>query len=391
MITSPKPVTTIPEPGSNISITPTPSSISTPATTSTQLNGSLKVICNCISADIFLDEEAVGYTNSFGTRTIDDIPAGTYTVEITHNTYGNGTKHVRIEGGKTTLAYIYLANGEENATPCRDELITPESEALYGTLSIVSNAISANVYVGGESGGYTGSFGNKEVEGLLPGTYTVKITHPTYGDGTKHIKIEAGKTTLAYIYLANGEENAGPCRNETVTPESEALYGTLSIISDSISANVYVDGESGGYTNSFGSKKVEGLLPGTYTVKITHPTYGDGAKHIKIEAGKTTTAYIYLPIGEENTAPCRDEIITPESEALYGSLRIECNCSAANVFIGGESAGTTGTPGITTIEGLLPGTYTIKVTSQGRKTWTGTIAISTGQTAALTVRLEYTD
>ena len=144
--------------------------------------------------------------------------------------------------------------------------------------------------------------------------------------------------------------------------------------------------EPGGHGAPGIADNIGGLLPGTYTVELTRSGYKDWNKQVTIVAGKTTVLYSYLESGS-GTSTTRNEIITPDSTALYGSLQVNCSQYDANVYVGGEPGGS-GAPGIAdNIGGLLPGTYTVELTRSGYKDWTGQVTINTGQTTTINVTM----
>ncbi len=258
----------------------------------------------------------------------------------------------------------------------------PTPVVTTGTLELHSNAWSADVFIDDVPAGKVGA-GEVTINELPPGTHTVKITGSLYSDGSKQCVIEAGKTTVLYEYLAS-PDNGAPSRNEMITPDSAALYGSLEIFSNAWYADTYVGGEPGGQVGA-GEITIDGLLPGTYTVNLTSGTHDPWNKQVTIETGKTTILYANLA-SEGNGAPTRNEIITPDSAALYGSLEIQTNAWNADTYIGGEPGGQTGI-GDVTINGLLPGTYTVKLISSVYFDWTGQVTIQTGQTTVITAEM----
>ena len=132
---------------------------------------------------------------------------------------------------------------------------------------------------------------------------------------------------------------------------------------------------------------IKGILPGTHTVKVTESGWADWAKQVSIETGKTTILYAYLALGSDKGAPSRNEIITPDSAASYGSVTVYSNMLNSNIYVGGEPGGTTHGSQGSTIKGLLPGTYTVKVTESGWKDWIGQVTINAGQTTTINAKL----
>jgi hypothetical protein len=230
----------------------------------------------------------MGYVQGSYGATYDEIEAGIYTVKITSSGWGTWTKQVQIVAGKETIIYGYLALGEENAAPSRNEIITPESAAVYGALEVYCGTMQANIYVGGESGGPTSASGSHVIAGLLPGTYTVQIVTSGWAPWTKQVKIETGKTTVLYSYLALGEDKGAPSRNEIITPDMAASYGSLKVYCNLLLGNIYMNGEPGGAVNGSLGKTIGGLLPGTYTVRISEDGWKDWVGQVTISAGQTT-------------------------------------------------------------------------------------------------------
>jgi hypothetical protein len=284
-------------------VTTTPPTSVTPPTTlppsPTVTTGQLTVYCNLLLGDIYLDDEMMGYVQGSYGATYDEIEAGIHTVKITSSGWGTWTKQVEIVAGKETIIYGYLALGEENTAPSRNEIITPDSAAAYGTLEVYCGTMQANIYVGGETGGPTSASGSHTIEGLLPGTYTVQIMTSGWAPWTKQVKIETGKTTVLYSYLALGEDKGAPSRNEIITPDMAASYGSLTVYCNLLLGNIYVNDEPGGAVQGSIGKTIGGLLPGTYTVRIVESGWHEWTGQVTITAGQTTeiTAEVVQNLG----------------------------------------------------------------------------------------------
>ncbi len=278
-------ITPAPAPTPTPTLTPTPTTTPTPTLTT----GSVEIYCNLLIGDIYIDSERKASPQGSYGRTINGLIPGIHTVKITESGFADWEKQVSIEAGKTTILYGYLALGEDKGSPSRDEIITPDSAASYGSLKVYSIMLNSNIYVGGEPGGTTQGSQGRTINGLLPGTYTVKVTESGFADWEKQVSIEAGKTTTLYGYLALGEDKGSPSRDEIITPDSAASYGSLKVYSNMLNSNIYVGGEPGGTTQGSQGRTINGLLPGTYTVKITESGYKDWTEQVTISAGQTST------------------------------------------------------------------------------------------------------
>ena len=86
-----------------------------------------------------------------------------------------------------------------------------------------------------------------------------------------------------------------PAPVEPAPVEPTPTTGSLQINSSVRSADIYIDGESGGEIDSYGEATVDGLLPGTYTVRITGGNFGpwqDWTGQVTINTSQTTTIYV---------------------------------------------------------------------------------------------------
>jgi hypothetical protein len=269
-------------------VTPTePTPTTTLPPTPTVTTGLLTVYCNLLLGDIYLDDEMMGYVQGSYGATYDEIEAGIHTVKIISSGWGTWTKQVEIVAGEQTVIYGYLPLGEENAAPSRNEIITPDSAAAFGTLEVNSGTMQSNIYINGEPGGPT-QYGGRTIRGLLPGFYTVRLINSGWGTWTKQVEIKTGETTTLYAYQSLGEENAAPSRNEIITPDSAASYGSLTVYCNLLLGNIYVNGEPGGPPQGSSGATIGGLLPGNYTVRIVLSGWHEWTGQVTITAGQTT-------------------------------------------------------------------------------------------------------
>src|SRR4030042_3281894 len=81
-----------------------------------------------------------------------------------------------------------------------------------------------------------------------------------------------------------------------VLPESVQAedYGRLQVMPNVDGVSIYVDGEFGGSANAFPGATVQGLIQGTYTLKLTREGHKDWTKQVSATTGQTTTEYPLL-------------------------------------------------------------------------------------------------
>jgi hypothetical protein len=155
-----------------------------------------------------------------------------------------------------------------------------------GSLKVYSGLTGVSVYVDGVYSGSTDSFLGATVNGLVAGTYSLKLSLSGYKEWTKQVTITSSQTTTIYAYLESGS-GVSVTRSETLSYNS--AVGILKVYTGVTGVSVYVNGEYGGSTDSFLGATVNGLIDGVYTLKLTSASYNEWTQQLTIIAGQTTT------------------------------------------------------------------------------------------------------
>jgi len=338
--------------------------------------GSLTLHTNPTAVSFDLGIKA-GSTDSWGDARLTNITPGTYTLKLTKPDYQDWSKQVRVDTDKTTEVYAYLEPGSGQA-PTRRETIIPISGAI--TLNLTT-ATGARVYVDGEYAGTTDNWGSCRASGFLPGTYTLKIMRPNYKQWSKQVMLETRQTTSVFAYLEQGTGDS-VTRQETIMPTVETGALDLTALSG---ADIYIGEEYSGSTDTWGSADVAGIPGGTYSLKLVKSGYKGWLKMVRFGPGETTRLWAYLEPGTGNT-PTRDEIVMDNT--AYGSLDIDTTIQGVQVYVGREYSGATNSWGDADVEGLPPGTYTIKLVMDGYKEWSKHVKIGASQSTKVCAYLE---
>ena len=251
---------------------------------------------------IYVDGEYSGETDAWGDKNVQGIPAGTYTLKLSKSNYKDWSKTITVEAGKETEVYAYLEEGSGSVST-RDETISPSTKSQFGTIVLNTEPSYVKIYVDGEYSGETDAWGDKNVQGIPAGTYTLKLSKSNYKDWSKTITVEAGKETEVYAYLEEGSGSVST-RDETISPSTKSQFGTIVLNTEPSYVKIYVDGEYSGETDAWGDKNVQGIPAGTYTLKLSKSNYKDWSKTITVEAVKEVEVYAYLePISTATPAP----------------------------------------------------------------------------------------
>jgi hypothetical protein len=245
-----------------------------------------------------------------------------------------------------------------------------------GSLKVYTEPIGVSVYVDGVYSGSIASSLGTTVNGLVAGTYSLKLSLSGYKDWTKQVTITSSQTTTIYAYLESGS-GVSVTRSETLSYNTP---GFLKVYSQVNGASVYVGGEYGGSIASSLGTTVNGLVAGTYSLKLSLSGYKDWTKQVTITSSQTTTIYAYLENGA-GTSVTRNETIAFNSP--FGILKVNTGVTGVSVYVDGEYGGSTDSFLEATVNGLIAGTYTLKLRSTSYNELTQQMTIITGQTTTV--------
>ncbi|MBI2670441.1 PEGA domain-containing protein [Candidatus Woesearchaeota archaeon] len=181
------------------------------------------------------------------------------------------------------------------------------------------------------------------VYNLNVGSHTIRATKLGYQDAFVTANVEAGKTTSVYITL------------QPITQQ-----GNISVTTDPIGANIYLDELFKGVTA--GPLLISGVTVGNHTVKASKPSYFNASKVVSVSDGQTTIVHLILiPVNSTNIVPT-------------GSLFVTTNPWGAAIHIDGQFKGLTQS-GTLLVENVPSGTRVLKITKSGYLDYMQTINI----------------
>ena len=150
-----------------------------------------------------------------------EIPVGTYTLSISHPTYNAPTEiPIEIRAGETLRGRFYAGASVPfiNTTDSGDI-----DGYVYSQITGKPLAEAEVRFIEIGTSGRTDASGNFRFIAIVPGTYTLSITHATHKiPTTTRVEVTAGDTTQVKIYLGTG------IRLETVVVEGQRLRPTIS-------------------------------------------------------------------------------------------------------------------------------------------------------------------
>jgi hypothetical protein len=155
-----------------------------------------------------------------------------------------------------------------------------------GYIKARGNPGRAGIFVDGKYLGPAVRFSVPEKYPVAPGDHDVTFKDPRYADFTTKVTVRAKKTTKIHFKLTPVESAKPPFGRLRFTGgEAESF---ISVASGDVSA-VNINGKFYGYVDELNNAGGGLLLnPGTYTLQVSSPLYGEINKEITIEADKVT-------------------------------------------------------------------------------------------------------
>ena len=160
-------------------------------------------------------------TGKDGTFRFIEIPVGTYTLSISHPTYNTSTEiPIEIRAGETLRGRFYPSA----AVPFINTTDSGDIDGYVYSQTTGKPLAEAEVrFIEIDASVSTDVSGNFRFIAIVPGTYTLSITHATHKiPTTTTVTVTAGGTTQVKIYLGTG------IRLETVVVEGQRLPSTMS-------------------------------------------------------------------------------------------------------------------------------------------------------------------
>lgn len=207
--------------------------------------GSVTVTSTPSGASVFLDEKQVGQTP----LTLDRIASGSHSLRLQAPQYAVERRNVSVADGQTANVAVTLA-------------------ARFAEITVQAPQ-EAVVTVDGDRKG-SGTLSWRQSEGLCD----IVVSMAGHRDARRQLEVVAG-------------------RAQTVQLTPQPIYGSASVDSDLIDAEIWIDGKQYGVTPNV----VERLLVGSHTLVLKKSGYADLQQQFSVEEGKEASLSVKLPAG----------------------------------------------------------------------------------------------
>lgn len=207
--------------------------------------GSVTVTSTPSGALVFLDEKQVGQTP----LTLDRIASGSHSLRLQAPQYAVERRNVSVADGQAANVAVTLA-------------------ARFAEITVQAPQ-GAVVTVNGDRKG-SGTLSWRQSEGLCD----IVVSMAGHRDARRQLEVVAG-------------------RAQTVQLTPQPIYGSASVDSDLMDAEIWIDGKQYGVTPNV----VERLLVGSHTLVLKKSGYADLQQQFSVEEGKEASLSVKLPAG----------------------------------------------------------------------------------------------
>jgi hypothetical protein len=217
---------------------------------------------------------------------------------------------------------------------------------------------TGNIYVTSSPSGATATLDSSDRQttpcsftGITPGYHTVQVTLPGYQSYSSSVNLKSGQTVNV---------------NANLNPSTST--GWLQATSSPRGADLYIDGSYRGETPT----TIGNLWVGNHNVVLRLAGYQQWSGTVNIQAGATTSI---------------SPTLTPNSNPVNGDIVVTSQPAGASVYLDGNYQGQTYSGQPFDILDVSPGAHTISLSLNGYQDYSGTVMVSSGQTAQVSVTL----
>ena len=274
-------------------------------------------------------------TDSLGDYSISGVSPGSYIVHAYATNYQTGTTGALVASNTTTTVdFSLLASpGAISGTVTSAITGSPISGALI-EVSLGSIVVDSAV---------TDNSGNYSISGVPPGSYIVDAYATNYQTGTAGAIILSNETTTVDFSL---QSNPGTLSGRvTSSMGGSPIAGALIQLSN---GDAVIDST---LTDNFGNYTIIGIVPGSYTVIATSPTYDTGVTGAIISANETTTVNFSL---QASPGSISGTVVSAIGSSPISGVLIEVTLNNMLIF-----STLTDTSGDYSISGISPGSYVV--------------------------------
>lgn len=288
-----------------------------------------------------LDVRSVSSDSASGGQLfVDGMPAGTVPMRA-EVAQGRHLVEVKKAGFKDYREPVDLAEGET-----RTLVIDLQAEAKKGSILVTADVAGADVFIDGQRRDAAPAL----IGDLAEGAHTVEVRKDPLQPWKQVVTVVGNQQTKVEAKLA---------------PAPETQKGSLRVVSSTVGAEVFVDGEPRGSVN----QEIKDLRPGQHIVEVRKEGFAPQVVEVQVVPGEQRLARLDLVPAQQ----------VPKSAAL----RVVTPVPDAEVFIDGASVGKAPVDR----NDLTPGKHYVVVRRQGYAEWKREVNLDPAQPTVVTAEL----
>jgi VCBS repeat-containing protein len=293
------------------------------------------------SSNTFVVQTAVAGSNGYGTFSIDDTGAWTYTMDSAHNEFVGGTDYtdsitVATADGTTQVLTVTLhgtndaaiITGSSTAELTETNAVQSTSGNLDATDVDSSNTFVVQTAVAGSNG-----YGTFSIDDTGAWTYTMDSAHNEFVGGTDYTDsitvATADGTTQVLTVTLHGTNDAAIITGSSTAEltETNAVQSTSGNLdaTDVDSSNTFVVQTAVAGSNGYGTFSIDNTGAWTYTMDSAHNEFVGGTDYtdsITVATADGTTRELTVTLHGTNDAPVAQAAVAAVAEdaSISGSV-----------------------------------------------------------------------
>lgn len=353
----------------------------------------ISILSNVENADVYLNNQFKGKTNSDKICTVEGVFQGEYTLRLEYGNYKQektihitaNSSYFKMDINLKSNVYQYLTI---NTSPANAMVVIDGEPVARTDGKIRKKLVEGPHHYKVSADNYYDKEGTIVLDGTTAQTIDVKLD-PAFG----YLKITGDSQVLAgaEIYVNSSRRGTYPLKQDIaagkgkheiqvvkdmyhkytavvevydnqVTEHNVVLVPNFSVVNIAAQdkAEIWIDGEKVGAGNWQGR-----LALGSYNIECRKASHQPRMHLLKIES-TASTSYTF-------------EALTP----IYGSLDVECNIDGADVYVDGKKVGVT--PNV--FQNILVGERQVEVRKSGYKSVLQTITVNENQSSSYSPKL----
>ncbi|HTY16080.1 MAG TPA: PEGA domain-containing protein [Methanoregulaceae archaeon] len=299
-------------------------------------SGAISAATSPSGAAISLNGNFQGYSPI----TIPDLAPGTYTILARLDGYTPVSQYVTVNNGQTSYFSASLSR-------------SPQPQRDTGDVSVLSTPGGAQIIV---DGGYRGV--TPMTVTLYPGSHNILLQKSGFVDWTNTVYVTANSFQTVSATLVSG-----------------TYPGWVTIQASPPTVNVYFDQAYKGQTDSKGSFVIQGVAPGTHSLRLSQSGYNDYTTSVTVYSN--TQTYISAVLSPQGSAP------TPTPVPGYGTLAVSSTPAGASIYVDNAYMGYTPA----TLNPVASGRHTVMLALDGYQNYVTNVNVVTGGSVQVTSSL----